>query len=276
MKSFEYIKKMQEKLNNKNLDSYSVIWALNELNPKYTYDNIEIDEETKMKLDCIMNTYLDTYLAVQYQFGYSYFYSRRFKVNKNTIIPRFDTEEVVERAIYEAKLLNTPLKICDIGCGSGVIGITMLLEVKDSNMTFIDIDKLALEVTKENIKTYNLENRSNVINNDILNNINDKFDMIVSNPPYIDNIDDCGIDVVTHEPHHALFAPNEGMYFYEQILKSSYKNLNKNGVIVFEIGYNQGDKIIKLAKTIYPSCYVKVYIDLNGNNRLAVIKEIGI
>ena len=276
MKSFEYIKKMQEKLNNKNLDSYSVIWALNELNPKYTYDNIEIDEETKMKLDCIMNTYLDTYLAVQYQFGYSYFYSRRFKVNKNTLIPRFDTEEVVERAIYEAKLLNTPLKICDIGCGSGVIGITMLLEVKDSNMTFIDIDKLALEVTKENIKTYNLENRSNVINNDILNNINDKFDMIVSNPPYIDNIDDCGIDVVTHEPHHALFAPNEGMYFYEQILKSSYKNLNKNGVIVFEIGYNQGDKIIKLAKTIYPSCDVKVYKDLNGNNRIAVIKEIGI
>lgn len=275
MKSFEYIKKIQEKLNEKNLDSYSVIWALNEIDDSYTKENKQLDINTLNKINEVMDIYINSYLPVQYQFGYSYFYGNKFIVTKDTLIPRFDTEEVVEKALSELKQINkTSIKVCDIGCGSGVIGITVLLNDSRVNATLIDISTGAVSVTRKNVSQYNLESRCEVIVNDLLNDIDTKYDMIISNPPYIDNINDCAIDVITHEPHSALFAKCDGMEFYEKILKQAKNNLAPGGVIVFEIGYNQEKRIIDLVNKLYKESSIKVYKDLNNNSRIAVVKGV--
>ena len=193
---------------------------------------------------------------VQYIVGNVNFYGNLIKVNKNVLIPRFETEELVEYTInYIKKIFNKKISIVDLGTGSGCIAITLKKEIA-SNITAIDISSEALEVARENAKKNEVEIK--FIKNNMLDNISDKFDVIISNPPYIDKNEEIMEIVKNNEPHLALYADNEGLYYYEKILKQAKNNLNDKFIIAFEIGYKQGEKIKKIAKENYPNAKIRL------------------
>ena len=180
---------------------------------------------------------------VQYIVGNVNFYGNEIKVNKNVLIPRFETEELVEYTIsYIKKMFKEKINIIDLGTGSGCIAITLKKKI-NSNVSAIDISKEALEVAKENAKKNKVE--IDFIQNDMLDNISNKFDVIISNPPYISKNEEIQDIVRKNEPSLALYADNEGLYYYEKIIKQAKKNLKEKFIIAFEIGYMQGEKIKK-------------------------------
>ena len=154
----------------------------------------------------------------QYIIGNVNFYGYTYKVTKNVLIPRFETEELVENTI---KIINQHFDKCinviDIGTGSGCIGLTLKKELPNISVTLTDISKKALKVAKENAKGMDVT----FIYSDILKNVEGKYDVIISNPPYI-SYDEEIMDIVkNNEPRIALYAKNNGLYYYEEILKNA-------------------------------------------------------
>ena len=185
---------------------------------------------------------------VQYIIGDVEFYGNIIDVNPNVLIPRPETEELVEKCekIIKEKYLNQPLKILDIGTGSGCIAISLKKIFPFSEITAIDISQLAIETAKKNAIKNKVD--INFIKSDIFSSIKEKYDIIISNPPYIKE-DEPIMDIVkNNEPHIALYAPNNGLYFYETILKNAHQYLNKKSIIGFEIGESQGKDIYNIAK----------------------------
>lgn len=206
---------------------------------------------------------------VQYIVGNVNFYGNEIKVNKNVLIPRFETEELVEYTIsYIKKMFKEKINIIDLGTGSGCIAITLKKKI-NSNVSAIDISKEALEVAKENAKKNKVE--IDFIQNDMLDNISNKFDVIISNPPYISKNEEIQDIVRKNEPSLALYADNEGLYYYEKIIKQAKKNLKEKFIIAFEIGYMQGEKIKKIAEQNYPKAEVVLKKDLQGKDRFIFI-----
>ena len=162
---------------------------------------------------------------VQYIVGNVDFYGYKINVNKNVLIPRFETEELVFKTInLIKKFFNENIKILDIGTGSGCISIALKKEIPGLDITAVDISEDALVVAKNNALENNCE--INFIKSDLFNNIDDKYDLIISNPPYI-SYDEQIMDIVKkNEPHLALYAKNNGLYFYEEIIKNSSNYLN--------------------------------------------------
>lgn len=212
-------------------------------------------------------------MPIQYIIGNVNFHGLKFNVNKNVLIPRFETEELVEKTInYINKLFNDKVNILDIGTGSGCIAITLYKKINNSNVTASDISLDAIKVAKENAKL----NDCNVtfINSNLLDNINDKYDVIISNPPYISNNEEIMDIVRNNEPHLALYADKEGYYCYENILKNANRNLNSKNLIAFEIGETQGLKIKEIAKMYFPNSEVIIDKDLQGRDRFIFIINI--
>lgn len=214
---------------------------------------------------------LKSYEPVQYILGYTYFYKSKFIVNKDVLIPRFDTEVLVEETIniINKNFENKKISIVDIGTGSGCIAISLKKEISDLNVVAIDISNDALKVAKQNAKLNDVDIK--FIRNDLLSNIKEKYDIIVSNPPYIDieeNIDDL---VKCNEPHLALYSDNKGLYHYEQILIQSKNNLNPNGFIIFEIPANRDDEILKLFNKYYNN--ITIIKDYNNLSRVVIIRS---
>lgn len=208
---------------------------------------------------------------VQYILGYTYFYKSKFIVNKNVLIPRFDTEVLIEQAlnIINENYNNQNIDVVDIGTGSGCIAISLKKENDNINMTAIDISNEALNVAKENAKNNNVE--INFINNDLLNNINEKYDIIISNPPYIDINENIDGLVKNNEPHLALYSDDKGLYHYNQILIQSKNNLKKNGIIIFEIPSNRDDELLTLFTKYYSN--INIIKDYNNLSRVAIIRS---
>lgn len=210
---------------------------------------------------------------VQYIVGDVDFYGNIIKVNKNVLIPRRETEELVEKTINYLKelKLNNPT-ILDIGTGSGCIPITLKKQVPSSEIMAVDISESALEVAIENAKNNNVD--INFIQSDIFENVNTKFDCIISNPPYI-RYDEPIMDIVkNNEPHTALYADDNGLFFYKEILKNAKKYLNKKFIIAFEIGSEQGEDIIKIATENFPNSKIILEKDLQKFDRfIFVINE---
>ena len=192
-----------------------------------------------------------TKAPIQYILGFCYFMDEKYKVNKNVLIPRDETELLVLNAYNLIKNKKEKINILDIGTGSGCISCALAkkLEKKDIEMLATDISTDALEIALENINNLNLIRKVIIRKSDIYSKIRDfeKFDLIVSNPPYIplsekDNLDKVVSDF---EPDLALFAEDkEGIEFYEKIIKDAKKHLKNEGFVAFEIGINQS-KIIK-------------------------------
>ena len=209
-------------------------------------------------------------IPVQYIVGNVDFYGNIIEVNENVLIPRFETEELVDRVIKRLKdKIN--LDIVDLGTGSGCIAIAL---AKNLNCVVdaVDISNNALEVAKKNACDNNVN--INFYLGDMLEPLNKKYDLIISNPPYIAYDEEIMNIVKYNEPSIALYADNGGLYYYEQILKKCAKYLKKNSLIAFEIGYKQAEAIKKIAYK-YLDCDVEIEQDLQGKDRYIFIKYLG-
>lgn len=210
---------------------------------------------------------------IQYVIGNVNFYGNQFKVNENVLIPRFETEELVENTINYIKEIfySNDLKVIDLGTGSGCIGITLKKKNPLFNMTLLDISKEALEVAKENAT--NLQIEVTLIQNDMLENLKDKYDVIISNPPYIKENEEIEEIVKNNEPHLALYAGIDGLDCYRKILKEAPNHVNDKFLIALEIGESQKEDIIRLAKEMFPNAVIDPKKDMQGRDRMVFIYE---
>ena len=212
---------------------------------------------------------LDEGLPVQYIVGEVDFYGNIFKVNKNVLIPRFETEQLIELTMeYISDKFNGSVDILDIGTGSGCIAITLKKNI-NSNVDAVDISDKAIEVAKENaiLNKVNI----NIFKSDMLSNVDKKYDVIISNPPYIGREEEIDSIVEKNEPHIALYADNDGLYYYEKILKNCKKNLKYNFIIAFEIGKSQGKKVKNIALKYLDNVDIYIKKDLNNLDRFVFI-----
>ena len=207
---------------------------------------------------------------IQYLIGDVDFYGYTIKVDERALIPRFETEGLVDNLIKLIKTqTNYPaLKILEIGTGSGCIAITLSKEL-DTTVDALDISKDAIDLASSNAILNNAN--VNFALGDIKNRtISKKYNILVSNPPYVKY--DEPVDPATkYEPQNALFALNNGLEFYEIILKRSKEFLVSKNIIAFEIGCTEGQDITNIAKSYYPNAYIQVKKDLAGKDRYIFI-----
>ena len=206
---------------------------------------------------------------IQYLIGYVDFYGYKIYVNENVLIPRYETEYLVQKTInYSKKLFNDKLDILDLGTGSGAISIVLGREL-NSIVTGVDISEDALNVAKKNA----IENKVsiNFIKSNMLDSVEGKYDIVVSNPPYID-IDEKIMDSVKkYEPHLALYAKDNGLYFYKNILSNIKPYLKERFIIAFEIGWWQGSLIEKIAQEYFENSNILIEKDLTNRDRYIFI-----
>ena len=234
-------------------------------------DNKEItEEEEKVFLKLIGK--LKKGYPLQYLTNKQEFMKLDFYVNENVLIPRQDTEILVEEIIKLTN--NNTYKILDLCTGSGAIAVSLAKYIENCNIYATDISKNAIEVAKINAKNNYVDKKIKFINTNMFENIsNEIFDLIVSNPPYIKTEDIDNLDEnVKHEPIIALDGGESGLEFYEIIVRNAYKYLNKNGYLCLEIGYNQKKDVCELLKNSGKYKNIIVKKDLNGNDRVIITK----
>ena len=234
----------------------------------------QLSKEIEEKYFSLIDKHIREDVPLSHLVGFEYFYDRKFKVTKDVLSPRMETEELIYKVVeYVKATKKNNLKILDLCTGSGIIAITLKKELDQFFIDVVasDISEEAIKVAEENAQFHDATIK--FIQSDIFDNIDEKFDIIVSNPPYIDHKDEVTMqdNVLKYDPHLALFAKEEGMYFYRNIVEKGSSYLNDNGVIFFEIGYDQKDKIIKLADMNGYSA--EVYKDINGRDRMAFLVE---
>ena len=205
--------------------------------------NVTVPKDIEIEIDQIYENYSKGY-PINYLIGKKNFYGRDFYLEEGVLIPRFETEILIENILN----LDVNFKnVLDIGCGSGIISITLALEMPKSNVLGVDISKVALDVSnrnKEILKARNCEFKESNLYSSVKGN---KFDLIVSNPPYINKEDMKLLDErVKKEPELALYGGEDGLEFYRAIIEKSHEHLNENGYIAFEIGYDQGESLKEL------------------------------
>lgn len=207
---------------------------------------------------------------VQYIVGSVNFYGNELKVSKDVLIPRFETEELVEKTIQKIKKkFEKEINIVDIGTGSGCIAITLKKEFSNYKVDAVDISKSALKIAMENAEKQNTEIQ--FIEGNLLEPLKKKYDVLISNPPYIDPEEEIMEIVKNNEPAIALYAKNQGLYYYEQILKGANKVMQSNCLLAFEIGYKQGQKLKALAQTYFKNATITIEKDLQGKERFLFI-----
>lgn len=210
---------------------------------------------------------------IQYVIGNVNFYGLKFIVNKNVLIPRFETEELVEQVVEYTKDLNKDkIKILDLGCGSGAIGLTLKSILKDSEVTLVDISKEALEVAKLNANNLNLD--VTFIESDWFSNVKlEKYDIIVSNPPYIRTDEEIEEIVKKNEPSLALYGGVDGLDCYRKILANIKPYLNNKFLIAFEIGESQKEEIYDIVNKYLKDIEITCKKDLYGRNRMIFVRN---
>lgn len=214
-------------------------------------------------------------ISPQYIVGNVDFYGNIIEVNKNVLIPRFETELLVEKTImYIQKLFPkdkiSNLKILDIGTGSGCIAITLKKEL-NSQITGIDISNQALKVAKKNLNNNQVE--VTLYQSDVFSKVTGKFDIIISNPPYIRYDEEIEEVVKDNEPHLALYAEENGLYFYKKILNQANLYLENKFLIAFEIGEKQGEDVKNLAYQYLKNIEVKIEKDYSNRDRFVFIMK---
>ncbi|WKA57886.1 peptide chain release factor N(5)-glutamine methyltransferase [Planococcus shenhongbingii] len=210
-------------------------------------------------------------IPVQHLTGAEEFYGRKFQVNEDVLIPRPETEELVEETLRLVKEMfpDKYPTVADIGTGSGIIAITMKCELPGSLVTATDISEKALTMAKQN--AHRLEADVHFKLGDLTEPIRDqKWDIILSNPPYIsyEEAADLSDTVRDFEPHNALFADNNGLALYEKMADQLPHLLNKPGIVGFEIGYKQGPVVENLLKKAFPDATVYIKKDINNQDRM--------
>lgn len=206
---------------------------------------------------------------VAYILGEKEFMGFPFTLNSDTLIPRPDTECLVEKIIEYNK--KPDAKILDLCTGSGCIGISLVRMIENASCDLTDISENALAAAKENAHLNNVENRTRVFKLDILNDdIPDGYDIIVSNPPYIESEIVNSLEVSEFEPRRALDGGSDGLTFYKVIAEKAYVKLPSGGMLALEIGYNQKDSVSAMLKDFSS---VQTYKDYGGNDRVIIAKK---
>lgn len=209
-------------------------------------------------------------ISPQYIVGNVDFYGNIFQVDKRVLIPRFETELLVEKTIVKVKeKLTDSVRILDIGTGSGCIAITLSKELLNSQVVGVDISDDALNVARQNA----MLNEADVdfLKSDVFSDVEGKFDVIISNPPYIREDEEIEDIVRLNEPHLALYASDEGLYFYDKILRECSNYLNLEFLIAFEIGCEQGEAVKSIALKYLDNVEIEIEKDYSNRDRFVFI-----
>ena len=230
----------------------------------------EVTDEEKLFVEEIYQQ-LAAHKPAQYIIGYADFFGMHLTVDERVLIPRPETEELVELILAENHEEN--LKVLDIGTGSGAIALALAKNRADWSVTAADISQDALDLASENAKNQKL----NIFfkKSDCFAEISEKYDIIVSNPPYISREDESevGLNVLYSEPHLALFADEDGLAIYRRIAEDAKYHLKDGGKIYLEIGYKQGQSVPDLFRKNLPEKRVRTLKDQFGQDRMVVIDD---
>lgn len=257
----KYISSTETKILLASVMNHDTLEMINYLNQKLTSEQEEL---YKKLVDSRCKN-----IPVQYLTNSVNFYGLELYVDKSVLIPRFETEELVENTI---KLLNERFenpKILDLCCGSGAIALALKSKIRTSQVTMSDISKDALEVAEKNKNSLNLDVK--IIESDLFQNINTKFDCIISNPPYIKDNEEIEEIVKNNEPHIALYGGSDGLDYYRRILKDIKNYLNTNFLIAFEIGESEKDEIVSLIKENIENIEIITKKDLSNKDRMIFV-----
>ena len=296
MKIKELIEYGKKILNKNEVDDSSIISRelaeyILQLNRQEIVTNLEkeVKEEQKDRYYLALIEIIQG-MPIQYITNTQEFMKLNIFVNENVLIPQPDTEILVEEVIKIAEL-ESKTKILDMCTGSGCIGVSLAYYLKNAKITMSDISKNAIEIAKKNAKENKVvatdisiealkvakqndkENKIKFIQSDLFENINEKFDIIVSNPPYIEtDVIKSLSKQVQNEPKIALDGGKDGLLFYRKLIKEAPNFLNDNGYLCMEIGYNQKEEVIKLAKQKESFSKIEAIKDLSGNDRVIICK----
>lgn len=257
--------KIKDILETNNNDLIIALTYLLNTNKNLLFLNKEeiLDKKIEIELKKINDKINEGY-PLQYAIGKWNFYGLDLLVDKRALIPRYETEILVDLIINDN---SNNKKILDIGTGSGAISLALSKNLKNSKILGVDISKDAIDLANENKIKLNISNVE-FKESDIFSNIDEKFDIIVSNPPYINKEDFEKLDnKLYYEPQNALYGGEDGLYFYKKIIKNAKNFLNKNGKIYLEIGYDQKNSISNLLEE-YGYKQIKSYKDFNDFDRI--------
>ena len=275
MKLAQIFKDFEEKLIAKGEEAESLSFVYRSLKNLSFTDFVfalqqEVTEEEKQFVEEIYKK-LAEHVPAQYIIGHAEFFGMQLKVDERVLIPRPETEELVDLILTENPEKN--LKVLDIGTGSGAIALALAKNRPDWSVTATDISQDALDLATENAKRQDLN--LSFIKSDCFSEISSKYDIIVSNPPYISRADEVevGLNVLHSEPHLALFADEDGLAIYRRIAEDSKDYLNDGGKIYLEIGYKQGQSVPALFMENLPEKRVRTLKDQFGQDRMVVIDD---
>lgn len=274
----ELIKQAEEHLDNEHKDVNAakvLFYHLANMEPHQLY--LMMDKEVDESLEKSFLAGMEEYYQgkpIQYIKGVETFFGRDFIVNEDVLIPRYETEELVENILYRIDDYFTDYKnitLCDVGTGSGAIAISLALEEPRLQVIATDISNQALGVAKQNAKQLD----ANVLfkQGDMLQPIKDletKVDIFVSNPPYIPDCQQIEAMVKDNEPHVALFGGNDGLYFYRKIFKEVKDVLHDRALLAFEMGFDQRELMEQAVKEYFNDPF-EIIKDINGKDRMLFI-----
>ena len=275
----QLIKEAESRLddNNKDVNVAKVLFyhlANKEPHELYLMYDEEVDKDLEKQFLMGMEEYYNG-RPIQYIKGMETFFGRDFNVNEDVLIPRYETEELVENILYRIDDYFPGYKnitLCDVGTGSGAIAISLALEEPKLKVYATDISDLALTVARENAD--NLKANVEFLAGDMLQPLiekNLKVDIFVSNPPYIPQEQEIEAVVKDNEPHVALFGGNDGLYFYRKIFEGVNELLNERALLAFEMGFDQRELMEEAVHKYFPNDPYEIIKDINGKDRMLFI-----
>lgn len=272
----------QSRLKDADIPESYAKYVLNEIfleQGKNLYDQMDVslDPDTEKRfMEILERLCKDEPLA--YVMGVQYFYGYPLEVNRDVLIPRYETEELVMRVLMEIDDYfpgHKSLTLLDIGTGSGAIACALKAEAPELDVYASDISEKALDQARRNANKLGLEigfYQGDMAKPFIEAGI--KADILVCNPPYIPQNEVIENSVKAFEPHVALFGGEDGLYFYRSVLSDAPKILNTKSFLAFEIGWDQKDKLTTLVLDYFPQSEVECYQDMNGKDRILIIRNV--
>ena len=274
------IKVAEERLIQNDIPESYAKYVMNELlleqnRNLYLEMNSELDEKTLEKFNSIMDKLCED-MPLAYAMGVQYFYGYPIEVNSDVLIPRFETEELVLNVIQEIDehFPDQVINVFDVGTGSGAIACALKAECPNIHMFASDISEDALKQAQRNADNIKVE--VEFYQGDMLQPFIDhsiKADVIVCNPPYIPSGEVVENSVKDYEPHVALFGGEDGLKFYRSVLSNAKYVLNEKNILAFEMGWNQSKTLSDLARSYFPDGYIRVIKDMQGKDRMLIVRN---
>lgn len=269
----DLIKENEKKAQQAQMEVGAIKWLFFYADFSISYHQLreEANAEIVARFNDMVSSYINDKIPPQYILHKACFFGYDFYVDEHVFIPRPETEQLVEECLYRIDdfSISTTIRIADVCCGSGVIGITLKKEVENAEVTLCDISPEAIDIVKKNadlcealVKTYVGDFIQPLLEN------KEKFHVLVCNPPYIKNKEKLDTMVVDHEPNIALFGGEDGLDFYRRIFLHAQELIYENGMMAFEFGYDQKEDLEKLLLQMLPEQKYEFLKDYAGLDRM--------